>query len=364
MTSRNILKSTAIAFTISIGLASAALAECNFEGETITIVVPFGEGGGTSQTFGFFQPYLQKYLPGNPLIQMLNVPGGGSIKGANQFHNNQVVDGTYLLATSTSTVLNQAAGNPLVEYDLGAYKPVALIESNVHWFTSPTVSATAYDLGPLKERSLNLFALNSPSSADMFHVWIINKLGLDNARPIPGLSSSNGYQAFLRGEIQLSSHGTANYLRQVKQGIDAGEITDLMTLGWIQPDGSIERVPYAPDTPTFAEQFETMTGAPLSDDDLDTYMAINAIWNQASKALFLPTEASDEIVQCWTNAFAEIVKDADFIAEAPNRLGPFPLIIGDDARPVVARATSLSDGVVDQLNNALKANRLSYRIER
>jgi hypothetical protein len=30
----------------------------------------------------------------------------------------------------------------------------------------------------------------------------------------------------------------------------------------------------------------------------------------------------------------------------------------------VARATSLSDGVVDQLNNALKANRLSYRIER
>ena len=62
MTSRNILKSTAIAFTISIGLASAALAECNFEGETITIVVPFGEGGGTSQTFGFF-PALSSKIP-------------------------------------------------------------------------------------------------------------------------------------------------------------------------------------------------------------------------------------------------------------------------------------------------------------
>ena len=110
---------------------------------------------------------------------------------------------------------------------------------------------------------LTFSPLTRPVPQTCFHVWIINKLGLDNARPIPGLSSSNGYQAFLRGEIQLSSHGTANYLRQVKQGIDAGEITDLMTLGWIQPDGSIERVPYAPDTPTFAEQFETMTGAPF-----------------------------------------------------------------------------------------------------
>lgn len=364
MALRKILKSTAIGFTMAIGSMAAAQDACNFEGETITIIVPFGEGGGTSQTFGFFQPYLQKYLPGNPLVQMLNVPGAGSIKGANQFHNNQVADGTYLLATSTSTVLNQAAGNPLVEFDLGAYQPVALIESNVHWFTNPAVSETAYNLAPLNERKLNLFALNSPSSADMFHVWVINKLGIENARPIPGLSSSNGYQAFLRGEIQLSSHGTANYLRQVQPAIDAGEITDLMTLGWVRTDGSIERVPYAPDTPTFAEQFETMTGAPLSGDDLDTYLAINAIWNQASKALFLPTDTPTEIVQCWTDAFAEIAQDADFIAEAPERLGPFPLIVGEDARPIIERATTLSDGVVEQLNAALGANRLSYRIER
>lgn len=59
MTSRNILKSTAIAFTISIGLASAALAECNFEGETITIVVPFGEEVALRRRLAFSSPIFK-----------------------------------------------------------------------------------------------------------------------------------------------------------------------------------------------------------------------------------------------------------------------------------------------------------------
>ena len=42
---------------------SAVLAEVNVEGETVTIIIPFKEGGGTSRTFRFFQPYLSKYLP-------------------------------------------------------------------------------------------------------------------------------------------------------------------------------------------------------------------------------------------------------------------------------------------------------------
>ena len=69
--------------------ASTALAEVNFEGETVTIIIPFKEGGGMSRTFRFFQPYLSKYLPGNPVIQLQYMPGGGTIKGGNFFfHDN------------------------------------------------------------------------------------------------------------------------------------------------------------------------------------------------------------------------------------------------------------------------------------
>lgn len=341
----------------------AAHAEADFSGQTITIVVPFGEGGGTTRVFGYFVPFLEKYLPGNPLVQMLNIPGGGSIKGANQFHNNQLPDGTYVLATSTSTVVNQAVRNPLVEYDLSAYQPIALIGSETHWFTSSKVTAEPYDFGSIVERPLVLYALNSPSSADLFHVWVFEKLGIEGAKPIPGLSSAAGYQAFLRGEIQVSSHGSANYLRQVVPGLENGEFTDLMSFGLVQLDGTVNRTPYSPDTPTFPEQYERIHGKPLAGDDLTTYLAINAIWNRASKALFLPTDTPADVVDAWRDAFRNIIQDPEFLATSEDALGPSELIVGEEAGEVVASAAVLSDVVVGQLNDVLASNNLTFRIE-
>lgn len=352
--------SCAVGLTLSAG---AAHADVDFSGQTITVVVPFSEGGGTSQVFGFFQPFLQDHLPGNPLVQLLNVPGGGSIRGANQFHNTQTPDGTYLLATSTSTIVNQAARNPLVEYDLSDYEPVVLLGAETHWFTSADVVEQPYDFAPLIERPLVLYALNSPSSADLFHVWTFHTLGIEGARAIPGLSSSAGFQAFLRGELQISSHGTSNYLRQVQPGIESREFMDLMSFGLIQDDGSVARMPYSPDTPTFPEHYERIHGTPLAGEQLEAYLSINAIWNQASKALFLPTGTPDEIVEAWRDAFRAIMEDPDFIAQAADRLGPTDVIIGEAARGVVASASILSEATITQLNDALAANNFTYRIE-
>lgn len=294
---------------------------------------------------------------------MLNVPGGGSIKGAKQFHNNQNPDGTYLLATSTSTVVNQAANNPLVEYDLASYKPVVLLDAETHWFTSTKVGTTPYDFSPLQDRKLLLYALNSPSSADLFHVWTFHKLGLKNAKPIPGLSSAAGFQAFLRGELQISSHGTSNYLRKVKPEIESGEFTDLMSFGLVQADSTIARAPYSPDTPTFPEQYEKLNGKPLAGEDLEAYLAINAIWNRTSKALFLPTDTSQEIVDVWRDAFRKIIADSDFAAAAEAILGPTEVMIGEEAGDVVKSASILSETTIKQLNEALAANRFSYQIK-
>ena len=49
------LSGVVVAGVLSLS-ASAANAEVNFEGETVTIIIPFKEGGGTSRTFRFFQP--------------------------------------------------------------------------------------------------------------------------------------------------------------------------------------------------------------------------------------------------------------------------------------------------------------------
>ena len=167
--------------------AASANAEVSFEGRTVTLIIPFKEGGGTSRVFRFFQPYLTKYLPGNPVVQLQNIPGGGTIKGVNHFHNNQVADGTMLLATSSSVNLVQATGNKLAESDLSQYEPVLSLATTTHWYTHPSLANGANDVSKLQEKKVALFPFKNASSADLFHLWIYDKIGIDGARPIPGL---------------------------------------------------------------------------------------------------------------------------------------------------------------------------------
>ena len=344
-------------------ISSTAHANVDLSGKTITWVVPFKEGGGTSRFARFIQPFLTKYLPGNPDIQVMHIPGGGAIKGSNYFQKNAKSDGTYIFGCSTSVIVNVATGNPLVEYNLSEYRPVLLLPQNTHWFTRTDLADGPHDLSKLKERDLVLYALKTPASADLFHIWVFDKLGIKGAKPIPGLSSSGGYQAFLRGEIHISSHGAANYKKKVRPEIEKGKVVDLMTLGIIGADGSVSRNPLAPNAPTFPEMYEKVNGEKLSGDDLEAFYSIGAAWSQASKSMLLPEGTPDEIVEVFRDAARKMVDDPEFKEKATKALGPFPLIIGEEAGEIVKKAAVFSDNTKDQLNAALKKHRFTYRVQ-
>ena len=218
-------------------------------------------------------------------------------------------------------------------------------------------------MSKLIERDLVLYALKTPASADLFHIWVFDKLGLKGAKPIPGLSSSGGYQAFLRGEIHISSHGAANYVKKVKPEIDNGKIVDLMTLGIIDADGTVSRNPLAPNAPTFPEMYEKINGEKLAGDDLEAFYSIGAAWSQASKSMLLPQGTPDEIVQAFRDAATKMVNDPEFKEKATKALGPFPLIIGEEAGAIVKKAAIFSDKTKEQLNDVLKKNRFTYRVK-
>ncbi|MGO2112287.1 MAG: tripartite tricarboxylate transporter substrate binding protein, partial [Pseudoclavibacter sp.] len=60
-----------------------------FEGERITMIVPF-DAGGASDTFSrMLAGYLSEYLEGNPEVVVENVPGGGQKEGLNQFERSE-----------------------------------------------------------------------------------------------------------------------------------------------------------------------------------------------------------------------------------------------------------------------------------
>ncbi len=353
-----------ILFVVSFfSLTSVVSAEVDFSGKTITWVVPFKEGGGTSRFSRFIEPFLTKYLPGNPTIKIMHIPGGGAIKGSNYFQKNAKPDGTYIFGCSTSVIVNVATGNPLVKYNLSSYKPVLLLPQNTHWFTRSDLIDEAHDISKLQKRKLVLYGLKTPASADLFHIWVFDKIGIKGAKPIPGLSSSGAWQAFQRGEIHLNSQGAAKYIKNVKPQIEKGKILDIMTLGLVDANGNISRNPLAPNAPTFAEMYEKVNSKKLSGDDLEAFYSIAAAWSQASKSMLLPENTPDDIVKVYRDAAKKMVNDPDFKAKATKILGPYPLTVGEEAGAIIKKAAIFSDNTKKQLNKVLKKHKFTYRVK-
>ena len=75
---RRFLLAATVAVALGAAFVQPALA-VDFKGKTITMVIPFGVGGGSDVWGRFNAQLLQKHLPGSPSVLVKNQPGGGSI---------------------------------------------------------------------------------------------------------------------------------------------------------------------------------------------------------------------------------------------------------------------------------------------
>lgn len=88
---------TAAAFTLTAALAAACgighggsaggsgNGSSFYSGQTLTVVVPYGPGGGYDQWARIMAPYLKKYL-GVDEVKIQNMPGGGGLIGTNEVY--------------------------------------------------------------------------------------------------------------------------------------------------------------------------------------------------------------------------------------------------------------------------------------
>src|ERR1700742_3612776 len=65
-----------------------------YRGKRINLIVSYGTGGGYDVYARVLARYMSKYIPGNPSIIIQNMPGAGSLRGANYIYNVAPKDGT------------------------------------------------------------------------------------------------------------------------------------------------------------------------------------------------------------------------------------------------------------------------------
>ena len=91
-----------------------------YKGKTITVVQGRSPGGVGDLRVKTMFPFLQKYIPGNPIILSEYMPGGGGRKAANYVYRAKA-DGLTIGASSPGVLASAVLGEPGVEYDPGKF---------------------------------------------------------------------------------------------------------------------------------------------------------------------------------------------------------------------------------------------------
>lgn len=323
-------------------MGSAAQAQVSFAGKTIEWIIPFSPGGGSDVWARFNAPLLQKYLPGNPVVVVVNEPGGGSTKGANLFATRAKPDGLTLLGTSGSTQFPYLLGDPRVRYEYKDWKIAMAAPTGGVVYTTPSLGLkSAADIKKLVGQKL-VYGSQGATSLDLVPLLGFKLMGLDVRHVFGFKGRGDGRLAFERGEVNIDYQTSSAYLKNVVPLVKEGKAVPLFSWGVLDEKGELERDPTFPDVPHFGEAYKMLTGKAPSGPDYDAYFAFFTAGFPAQKMAFLPKGTPDAIVAAYQAAFEAMKKDPDYIAKAEAVLGDYGQVTGAKADALFKKGTTLA----------------------
>ena len=198
-------------------LPSAVFSQGDFyRGKTITIVQGRDPGGTGDLRVRAMNPFLQKYIPGNPTIINEFMPGGGGRKAANHVFRSARPDGLTIGNAGASLVSLAILGETGILYDLdkffylgspySAYHPIFLSRKQNGWDTIEKLQAAA--------------AIRVGGQSVGFSTYVEGRLfayvlGLKDAKFVTGYGGAELDPALLRGEIDARASGADGVVRNV-----------------------------------------------------------------------------------------------------------------------------------------------------
>ncbi len=345
-------KLTGAAALLAATALPAAAQDGMFAGQTIEVVVPFGEGGATFVSAKFLEPYFEEHLPGNPEIDVVSRPGGGSILGANWFEQNANSDGTTILFTTSSTANPFVLGQEGVEYRLADYRVAYSHPFSAVAYVSPDTGVTsAEDIAeaevPLIYGGIAAAASDLPAllSFEVLDLDVQTVLGFNGRGPVR--------LAFEQGELNFDYQFTPVYLTQVVPSVEEGRAVPLWTGGAMEDGVLSARDPIAPELPSVYEVYEMMNGEAPSGIEWDAFQSVASVTYAYGLTGYMHPDTPQEVLDAFAEAVAAINADPDFQAESQEVTNGARLNAGPDTEAAVRSALSPSDEVRGYLRELL-----------
>jgi tripartite-type tricarboxylate transporter receptor subunit TctC len=354
---RNRCMSLALVLLMAGSFGTAVAQDGFYTGQTIEIIVPFSPGGGTDTWARLVAPFLQEEL--DATFQVVNVPGAGSVAGANEFALRRSPDGLSTFAHGGSTVMAYVLGEEAVQYDFADFQAIIGSALGGVVYVRPELGIESpADL--LDYEGELIYGGISATGLDLLPLLAFEVLGLDVLAIMGYEGRGPARIAFEQGETNLDYSTSSAYFAQVEPLVEQGEAVPLFTFGAVDAEGAVVRDDVFPDLPSVRDVYVDLHGEEPTGEAWEIYSSLLGAM-QAEKMLWVhgnaPQEAIDELIA----AAERVVANPAFLEAAQDVVGGYPFITGDVAQRTFGAVTGISQESIDWVMAFLRDE---YGVER
>jgi tripartite-type tricarboxylate transporter receptor subunit TctC len=335
------------------------MAKSPYAGETIEVIIPFSEGGGSESWLRSIVPFLEKNLGDDVTIVVTNMPGESGMVGANEFAVRDP-DGLTLLVTSGSNALPYLLGQEAVQYDFVNFSGVIGSPSGgVVYVSSDTgISAVA---GLCNSDAELIYGGIAATGLDMVPLLAFDLMGVEFC-PILGYNGRGAtWDTFRQGEINLDFQTTPTYFQHVQPFVydllDEGSVVvPLFTFGILDESGNIADDPVFDELPNVQEAIEICAGS-TSGPEFEAFKAAFTAGFGAQKNLWVHGDAPQDKIDALNAAAQMVIADPQFQVVASDLVGNYEFYAGADAvGTAFGAASQMSDEALEWLKGFLNEN--------
>lgn len=314
-----------------------------YAGKQIRFVIRTPPGGDYDQYTRLLACFMGRHIPGNPSLIPVNMPGGGGITAANYMAQVAPHDGTVIGIVSQGLAADQALGmSSGLKADLREFNWIAnVVYSNqllVMWHTSPIKS-----LEDAKKRESLIGTTGAGSASVQYPAFYNNVIGT-KFKIVFGYPGGQDIDlAMQRGEVEgRGTNPLSGWMASEPTWIPQKLIIPLVQSG-------LEKEPDLPDVPLITELKVKPGDQPLLD-----FMAQSAT---VGRPLATTPGVPAERVAALRVAFADTIKDPDFIAEAAKEHLEIRPMTGERLAAIIAGLLNTPADVRARLKVALEPKR-------
>jgi len=321
-----------------------------YKGKTITMIVSYGPGGGYDTYGRILAQHMSKHIPGKPNIIINNMPGAGSLKGANYIYNVAPKDGTAfgIFARNIPLLAMLDKTDQNVQFDPAKFTWIGSSSSgeNDAYVLIARKDAKNKSIEDLRKKDgppLILGSTGEGTSSDAWPVVLRDMLGF-NIKNIGGYTDSGAlYLAMERGEIEGRTTGISSVKSNKPE--------------WLKPDGIMQilvvmgrktRYPELPNVPTARE---------LAKSDKDrSLIEVLELPYAMSRPFAAPPGVPKERAAALIKAFMETHKDPAYLKDAEKLKVDVSPIDGDDVRERIESIAKVPPEVMKEVGKLITSN--------